>query len=590
MHNYLVRISAIIKPMKFDKKLLIFITLLTLAALGLRLINISNAALWIDELYCYDIALKPTITEILKTVFLTDLHAPLFFIILHFWIKLFGGSDTVLIMLPVIFSTLSVPVGYFICKKLFDTKTAVIFSLLNTFSALEIYYAQELKFYSLLPLLGLLSLYFFSKITQNFSIKDALWILLTNTVIIYTFNAGVFFVFAEFAAGLAFMLFKRKENLKNYLYSFIFTGILYIPYFYFQMKTMMGLNKSICTLFDMFHFDLGFVFTLIQNFFTPAITNISNNPLNYNPVEMLKETGFIGFLLYIVIFGAIGVYGFYKGLKDRNKTALLILSASLLFIFILILLAQIHIIPLVTRYTMLIHLAMTMILAYGISKIRNIKVLYGTLSVLIFIALFSFLFYKNSPLKRNSSFHYYSARALEQAGAGDGDIIVMPYFGRFLYKYFDKGQLVDYRSEELLLMSDAFLMKETFGLSQDEYKNKDKSTLKLQKYLENPEPPQELEKYFKENYLSKLKKGQKLYLVENYSMYIVPDELYLPMLKGVNIDKQNLTEIERSARYALLYTKILKNLETLFSRNLRQVRVYGSENQDVKIFEFVKEK
>ena len=305
---------------------------------------------------------------------------------------------------------------------------------------------------------------------------------------------------------------------------------------------------------------------------------------------MLKETGFIGFLLYIVIFCAIGVYGFYKGLKDRNKTALLILSVSLLFIFILILLAQIHIIPLVTRYTMLIHLAMTMIFAYGISKIRNIKVLYGTLSVLIFIALFSFLFYKNSPLKRNSSFHYYSARALEQAGAGDGDIIVMPYFGRFLYKYFDKGQLVDYRSEELLLMSDAFLMKETFGLSQDEYKNKDKSTLKLQKYLENPEPPQELEKYFKENYLSKLKKGQKLYLVENYSMYIVPDELYLPMLKGVNIDKQNLTELERSARYALLYTKILKNLETLFSRNLRQVRVYGSENQDVKIFEFVKEK
>ena len=152
--------------MKFDKKLLIFITLLTLAALCLRLINISNAALWIDELYCYDIALKPNLTEILKTVFLTDLHAPLFFIILHFWIKLLGSTDWVLILLPVIFSTLSVPVGYFICKKLFDTKTAVIFSLLNTFSALEIYYAQELKFYSMLPLLGLLSFYFCSKINR----------------------------------------------------------------------------------------------------------------------------------------------------------------------------------------------------------------------------------------------------------------------------------------------------------------------------------------------------------------------------------------------------------------------------------------
>ena len=582
--------SVIIKPMKIDKKLLIFVVVLTFVALGLRLINIGDAALWIDELYCYDIALKPSVIEILKTVLLTDLHAPLFFIILHFWIKLFGGSDTVLIMLPVIFSTLSVPVGFIICKKLFDTKTAVVFSILNTFNALEIYYAQELKFYSLLPLLGLLSFYFFLKITRDFNIKNALWLLFVNTVIIYTFNAGIFFVFSEFTAGLAFILFKRKENLKNYFYSFVFTGILYVPYFYFQIKTMLGLNKSICTLFDIFHFDLGFVFTLIQNFFTPSITNLSNNPVNYNPVEMIKTTGSLGFVFYIVLFSAVALYGVYRAISEKNKNASLILSVSVLFVLILIILAQIHIIPLVTRYTLLVHLALLTIFAYGIAGIKNTKTLWFVTCLLVFISLFSFLFYKDSPLKRNSSFHYYSARALEQAGAGDGDIIVMPYFGRFLYKYFDKGQLVDYRSEELLLMSDAFLMKETFGLSQEEYNNKDKSTLKLQKYLENPEPPKELEKYFKDNYLSKLKKGQKLYLVENYNIYIVPDELYLPMLKGVNIDKQNLTELERSARYALLYTKILKNLETLFSRNLRPVRVYNSENQDVKIFEFVNEK
>ena len=62
------------------------------------------------------------------------------------------------------------------------------------------------------------------------------------------------------------------------------------------------------------------------------------------------------------------------------------------------------------------------------------------------------------------------------------------------------------------------------------------------------------------------------------------------MLKGINIDKQNLTELEKNARYALLYTKILKNLETLFSKNLKLVKIYNSKNQDVKIFEFVNEK
>ena len=181
--------------MKVDKKLPVFVIVLTLAALFLRLVNINGAALWIDELYCFDIASKSNILEILKTVLLTDLHAPLFFIILHFWIKLTGTADITLILLPVIFSATSIPLGYVICKRLFDTKTAVVFSVLNTFSALEIYYAQELKFYSLLPLLGLLSLYFFSKITKDLDIKNALYLLAVNFIIIYTFNAGVFFVF-----------------------------------------------------------------------------------------------------------------------------------------------------------------------------------------------------------------------------------------------------------------------------------------------------------------------------------------------------------------------------------------------------------
>lgn len=576
--------------MKVDKKLPVFVIVLTLAALFLRFVNINGAALWIDELYCFDIASKSNILEILKTVLLTDLHAPLFFIILHFWIKLTGTADITLILLPVIFSATSIPLGYVICKRLFDTKTAVVFSVLNTFSALEIYYAQELKFYSLLPLLGLLSLYFFSKITKDLDIKNALYLLAINFIIIYTFNAGVFFVFAEFITGLVFLLFQNRKNLKNYLYSFGLAGIAYIPYLYFQIKTMLSLNKSICTLFDIFHFDLGFVFTLLQNFFTPAITNLSNNPVWYSPFSMIKELGITGFVFYIFLFIAISVYGLYKIFKDKNLNAILMLTVSTIFVFIMIILAQLHIIPLVTRYIMLTHLCLLILPAYGLARIKNTKLLYFLTGTLICISLFSFLFYKDSPLKRNSSFHYYSARALEQTGAGDNDIIVMPYFGRFLYKYFDKGQLVDYRSEELLLMSDAYLMRETFDLSEEEYKDTDKSKLKLQKFLQTPTAPKTLEKYFKEQYLSKMKKGQKLYLIENYGIYIIPDELYQPMLKGINIDKQNLTELEKNARYALLYTKILKNLETLFSKNLKLVKIYNSKNQDVKIFEFVNEK
>ena len=288
--------------MKSIHKTTFFLIAITFLAFILRWADVNSAALWIDELYCFDIASKTSILEILKTVFHTDLHAPLFFIILHFWMKLVGTSDKALIFLPVLFSTLSVPVGYFLSKKLFNEKTAVIFSIFNTISALEIYYAQELKFYSLLPILGLISVYCFLKIVQEFDIKNAIYLFLANTIIVYTFNAGVFFVAAEFIVGLAYLLIKKGKKFKNYLYSFVATTIFYLPYCYFQIKTMLSVNNGLCSLFDIFHFDMGFVFSLIQNFLTPALVNISNNSINYNQLVFIKENGIVPFIFYVLIF------------------------------------------------------------------------------------------------------------------------------------------------------------------------------------------------------------------------------------------------------------------------------------------------
>lgn len=580
--------------MKINKKEVIFIIAITLIALILRLINIEHSKLWIDELYCFDIASKANILEILKTVFLKDLHAPFFFIILHFWIKCFDSSDIALLALPVVFSTLSIPAGYFIAKKLFNTKTAVIFAILCTISALEITYAQELKFYSLLPLLGLISTYFFLQITQSFDFKKALWLLAANITIIYTFNAGIFFVFAEFAAGFVYLLLKRCENssrtLKKFLYTFLLTGILYLPYLYFQIKTMLGLNKSVCTLFDIFHFDLGFIFTLAQNFFTPCLVNLSNNAVNYTPLQAIKDTSMAGFVFYIVFFLVTCLYGIFAGLKKKDEKIILILSVTILFITVLISLALLHIIPLVTRYTLLVHLMAILAVSYGLNTIKNKTALITITSALVLISLFNFIFYKDTALFRKASFHYYSAQILKNAGANRKDIIIMPYFGRFLYKYHDKSALIDYRSEELLLESDAFLMKETFNLTDNEYENPDKSNLKIQNYINSTNPPHALEEYLYKNYISKMQKNTRLFLIENYNPYIIPPNMYKPIASAFNPDEKNLPELYKSARYGLLYTKILYNLENIFKKHLKLVKIYESKEQDVKILEFLYEK
>ena len=73
-----------------DKKTKLYyvaIALLTIFAFILRILFITYSKLWIDELYCFDIANHASVFEVVKTTLTTDLHAPLFFVILHFWIK-----------------------------------------------------------------------------------------------------------------------------------------------------------------------------------------------------------------------------------------------------------------------------------------------------------------------------------------------------------------------------------------------------------------------------------------------------------------------------------------------------------------------
>ena len=129
-------------------------------------LSYNRQTLWVDELYVFNLANHSSVLTTISQTLTTDLHAPVFFVMVHYWIKLFGTQDSLLLVLPVMFSWLMIATGWFVCKKLFNTSAAVIYTLLATFNCLEIYYAKELKFYSLLPLLGLLSFYFFSKITE----------------------------------------------------------------------------------------------------------------------------------------------------------------------------------------------------------------------------------------------------------------------------------------------------------------------------------------------------------------------------------------------------------------------------------------
>jgi len=128
--------------------------LILILALGLRLVNLGQS-LWLDEASQATMSQK-TISDIWYQRS-GDFHPPLFYILTHYWMQI-NKSEAFLRLLPVTFGVVSVGLIYLINKKI--GLLAAFFLAINPY---HIYYSQEFRSYSMLAMLGILSMYFLVK-------------------------------------------------------------------------------------------------------------------------------------------------------------------------------------------------------------------------------------------------------------------------------------------------------------------------------------------------------------------------------------------------------------------------------------------
>ena len=132
-------------------------------------------SIWRDEGFSYFMA-KANVWEIILNS-IQDFNPPLYYITLHFWMKIFGESDITLRMMSFVFHILSVYVAYLLVKKIFEEKFAFFVAALVFFNPMLMYYAFELRMYSMYAFFTLASLYFFiQKRWRPFTIVSTLGI------------------------------------------------------------------------------------------------------------------------------------------------------------------------------------------------------------------------------------------------------------------------------------------------------------------------------------------------------------------------------------------------------------------------------
>lgn len=195
------------------KKYNIGLAAIILLALLLRVYTLGDESLWLDEVFSVNSANKSITSIIEHESSWTAVSPPFYYIILHFWMKLFGYSEFSIRFPSVIFGVASIYVIYRVGKLIYSEEVGIICAFLLSISFFHIRYSQEARFYALLTFLILLSNFYFVRLLKEKNIKDACIYIVITTAMTYTHFFGLFYIMFQ---NIYYFLAHRK-NMKFWI-------------------------------------------------------------------------------------------------------------------------------------------------------------------------------------------------------------------------------------------------------------------------------------------------------------------------------------------------------------------------------------
>jgi mannosyltransferase len=116
--------------------------LLAITAIGafLRLYRIGATGLWIDEAFSVWMGRQP-VGQMLGWLVRIDQHPPLYYLLLHLWMRL-GDGEAVVRALSALCSALTIPVIYLLGRRLAGRGVGLLAALILAISPFHAYFAQ----------------------------------------------------------------------------------------------------------------------------------------------------------------------------------------------------------------------------------------------------------------------------------------------------------------------------------------------------------------------------------------------------------------------------------------------------------------
>ena len=190
----------------------VFLALCLMAALGLRVHDLAAESIWADEAVSIQMAHLPLPELIGATTssnvanyarsgdarVLLDLgKPPLYFLLLHGWIRLFGDSAVAVRSLSAILGTLAVMLTFVVGRMLMSDRAALFATAFAALAPVQLHYSQEARQYALLTCCAVLSYIALLRFERRPGVRTAALYVAAGVLTAYSHSVGAFVIAAQ---------------------------------------------------------------------------------------------------------------------------------------------------------------------------------------------------------------------------------------------------------------------------------------------------------------------------------------------------------------------------------------------------------
>ncbi len=475
--------------------------------------------LYFDEYYSWMIATKNNFHDFLYAL-LQNCHTPLYYIYLKLWMFLFSDSDISLRFSSVIPSVISVYIMYLLGREFKDRNLGILCALLTACSSFCIYFAQEVRLYSILFLFSSLAFYYFIKCAKNPKNKNFLLFFVANAFICAFHTLGIIFSFFLILILFIYLYkysdtdFKAKISLYKllkYISPLILVIIILLPFFYNIL-----LSKNLSQFWS--DFSIVKIPCVFIDYFSPIQTNITNTFGSFQNYTSINGKFNYSFIIFAIIPLLIAILSIGRAIISKNKILNCMLTASALFFAVILVFAIIGKLILITKYTTEIYPILILALSFGFVSFRSKFIRIALIVLFLFLNIF-YLFYSNDSAAKltRPEGHRAVIELLKNSRLRAGDYVLLTYYDIDKFqKYMDESIKFNFYSINKYNFN-------YFLFNGENYNNIIENGKTLHKDYFTQYPNNSVSNYIKYNFIYKMKKGNRLGIIVLDSVSFITD-------------------------------------------------------------------